>query len=66
MVMDRHIVRSRYLRRWLLCDIVSALPLSAVAAATRLEGAAAVAVRMPNMIRLLKLPHTLSHLGRCF
>lgn len=63
--MDRKTVRTAYLRRWLPLDVVSAIPLSAVAAASKLEGAAAVALRVPNMIRLIKLPQTLSNLGRC-
>lgn len=63
--MDRRAVRAAYLKRWLPCDVVSAIPLSAVTAASQLTGAAAVAVRMPNMIRLIKLPQTLSNLGRC-
>ena len=62
--MDRHTVRMAYIRRWLPLDLVSAFPLSAVAAASQLQGAAAVAVRVPNMVRLVKLPQTLSNLGR--
>ncbi len=64
-IMDRRIVRTTYIQHWLPLDIISAFPLSAVAVASQLQGPAAVAVRAPNMIRLVKLPHTLTNLGRC-
>lgn len=63
-IMDKHTVRSTYMQRWLPLDIISAIPLSAVAVASQLQGPVAVAVRAPNMIRLVKLPHTLTNLGR--